>query len=213
MPKHIIKKVDTWTAHLPLTRPYTITYKTVEAVENVFVRLESEDGLVGLGAGSPAPYVTGETTATCQAALAEHLQELLLGKDLRQLRQHCMNLEEMLPDTPAARTAVDLALHDLYGHYLGLPVVHLLGQVHQSLATSITIGIKETLAETLEEAEEYQGRGFRIIKLKIGRDLEKDIETVRKLHEKVGSTMKIRVDANQGYSASDLETFYRSTHH
>lgn len=208
--KYTIKKIKLWKERLPLTRPYTIAYKTVSAVENVFVYVESGDGSWGIGAGSPAEYVTGESIDICYKALQDHGKNLLLGKDVRALPEICREIEKTLPKAPAARTAMDIALHDLLAKKLKVPLAKMLGQVHQSLPTSITIGIK-SLPETLEEASEYLGRGFRMIKLKIGKDVDQDIETTQKLYEKLKGKIKIRVDANQGYSLEDLTKYAKAT--
>lgn len=206
-----ITRVETWSEFLPLTRPYTIAYKTVEAVENFFIRLETEGGIIGLGAGSPAQFVTGESFSAGKAALVENAERLLLGKDLRHCAAICRSLPKEMPDTPAARTAIDIALHDLLAQSLQLPLVEVLGRAHNKLPTSITIGIKDSIEETLEEAREYRRRGFRIIKLKIGKSLDDDIETTRKLSELLGGDMLLRVDANQGYSAAELTQYARQT--
>jgi len=209
----IIRNVETWVEHLELTRPYTIAYKTVSSVENVFVQIETGNGVWGIGAGSPAAFVTGETNEMCRAALENHADRLLLGKDVRHLRHLCRAIEQEMPDTPAAQCAIDTALHDAFAKHLDLPLVDLLGRTHRALPTSITIGIKDTLAETLAEADEYLGRGFKSIKLKIGKNIEQDIETTVKLHEQIGKNMRIRVDANQGYAPADLQKYYRATQH
>ena len=104
----------------------------------------------------------------------------------------------MLP-APAARAAVDMALYDLAARERGVPLVEMLGRAHDTLPTSITIGIKP-LEETLAEAAEYVSRGFRILKVKIGLDLERDLERLARLRESVGSRIAIRADGNQGYS-------------
>jgi len=206
-----ITKVKTWSENLQLTRPYSIAYKTIDSVENVFVYLETGNGLYGIGAGSPADFVTGETMDAAKTILNDKLEMLLLGKDIRLLKEHCRLLEKVMPETPAASTAVDIALHDILSKHLNIPLVDMLGRVHHSLPTSITIGIKDTIRETLEESEEFMAKGFKIIKLKIGKSVEKDVETTRKLFEKVGKKMKIRVDANQGYSPQDLIKYVRET--
>ncbi len=108
---------------------------------------------------------------------------------------------------PAAMAATDIALHDLVGKTLGLPLVDIPGRAHESLPTSITIGIMP-LDETLEEAKEYVGRGFSILKIKTGLDLEQDIERVLKIREHFGPEIRIRVDANQGYSFEDFIRFF-----
>ncbi len=88
-----------------------------------------------------------------------------------------------MPANPGARAAVDMALHDLLAQHLGVPLVEMLGRAHEELETSITIGIK-SLDETLAEADEYLGRGFRVLKVKIGDALEEDFERLAKLRER-----------------------------
>ena len=48
-----------WSEDLELTRPYSIAYETIEAVENIFVYLVLENGTWGIGSGSPAEFITG----------------------------------------------------------------------------------------------------------------------------------------------------------
>lgn len=206
-----ITKVKTWSENLELTRPYSISYRTIDSIENIFVYVEIGNGLFGIGSGSPAQFVTGETLEAAKAILNDKLESLLLGKDIRMLEEHCRLLENEMPKTPAARTAIDIALHDILAKHLNIPLVEMLGRAHHSLATSITIGIKDTIQETLEESEEYMAKGFKIIKLKIGKSVEKDVETTHKLFEKVGKGMKIRVDANQGYTPQDLIAYSQQT--
>ncbi len=182
-----------------LTRPYTIAFRRIESVENVILRIETDSGLTGWGAASPEPRVTGETLEACRAALVPERLAWLDGHDVRDLESLERELAGRLSVTPAARAAVDMALYDLAAQERGLPLVEMLGRANESLPTSITIGIKP-LEETLAEAEEYLARGFRVLKVKIGLDLEEDLERLRRLREKGGPGVGIRADANQGYS-------------
>ncbi|MEO1653605.1 MAG: enolase C-terminal domain-like protein, partial [Bacteroidota bacterium] len=84
------------------------------------------------------------------------------------------------------------------------------GRAHQALPTSITIGLKG-LDEVLEEGKRRIAEGFRIIKLKIGVDPDLEIEKFVKLREQLGNDIKIRVDANQGYSVEDTQAFFEAT--
>ena len=191
-----------------LTRPYAIAgQEPMTEVENVVVRIETDDGLVGLGAGSPGEHVTGETFDACLSALAPENLAWLRGRDARTLPALCRESAERFPLTPAARASVDIALHDLLARRAGLPLVEVLGRAHEALPTSITIGIKP-LAETLAEADEYLGRGFRILKVKIGDALEEDLERLVRLRERVGRRAVIRVDANIGYSLEETAKFF-----
>jgi L-alanine-DL-glutamate epimerase-like enolase superfamily enzyme len=204
-----IKKISVWKEDLELTRPYTIAYETVSCVENLFVCLEAENGITGIGAGSPAEDVTGESIAACENALGT-LESVLMGKDIRCSRSILRELNMELANTPAAMAAADIALHDLVAKTMDLPLVDILGRVHESLPTSITIGIK-SVKETLEEADEYLANGFSILKVKTGLDVETDIERILKLNEKFKQTICMRVDANQRYTIDELNHLFKKT--
>ncbi len=194
-----------------LTRPYTIAFDTTDSVENVVLLIETDTGASGRGAASPAPHVTGETIEACAEALGAENLGWLVGRDVATLPRLCRELDRRIPSAPAARAAVDMALHDLLAQRLGLPLVEMLGRAHDAMPTSITIGIKPVV-ETLAEAEEYVGRGFRILKVKTGLSVEEDVERVRRLREVYpGSEVRIRADANQGYTAEETLRFFRDT--
>lgn len=205
-----ITSIRTWVEHFELVRPYTIAFRSVDAADNGIVALSTDDGSTGYGAASPEPHVTGETAGACQAALTEDMLGWLVGRDVRELPLLCRELRERMPGVPAARAAVDIALHDLYAQCLRLPLVDVLGRVHKKLPTSITIGIKPVDA-TLTEAEEYLERGFHILKVKLGHSLEEDLDRLRALRAKIDSHVKIRVDPNQGYSPAEVTQFVQKT--
>ncbi len=194
----------------PLSRPYAIAgHAAVDAVDNRIVEITAGD-LIGFGAASPAPEVTGETLEACDRALDEHALDWLIGRDPRTLPALCGELRRRLPHAPAACAAIDIALHDLFAKTIGLPLSDVLGRVHEALPTSITIGVLP-LDATLAEADEHVARGFRALKIKIGDDLDADVERVTRLRERVGPDVAIRVDANQGYSADDTLAFCTRT--
>ncbi len=202
-----ITRVETQKRDVELTRPYTIATRTITAVELFFVRLRTDDGRQGHGSASPAENVTGESYADCGAALAEDRLDWLVGRDPRHLGALCGELKRSARATPAARAAVDMALHDLFARILGVPLVDVLGRRREPLPTSITVGIQST-EQALAETEEYLGRGFRCLKVKVGLDLEEDLERLAKLRELAGAGVKIRVDANQGYDAEAARRFH-----
>ncbi|MEN8244552.1 MAG: dipeptide epimerase [Thermodesulfobacteriota bacterium] len=205
-----IVNVEHWTEHFELTKPYTIAYETIDAVDNQIVRIETDEGLFGIGAGSPGPEVTGESIDDCRRALDLHLESVLLGRDACALNAMVRELEDVLSAVPAARAAVDMALFDIWSQHLQKPLVELLGRVHRSLPTSITIGI-ESIRESIEEAHDYLKRGFKILKIKIGKSLEEDLERLHKLREELGRQVLIRVDINQGYSPGQYRKFIQDT--
>jgi L-alanine-DL-glutamate epimerase-like enolase superfamily enzyme len=205
-----ITGVETRPLAVRLSRPYTIAFKHLTEIEMMAVRVTDERGRVGLGSATPEPAVTGEEFDACRAALEPDRLRFLVGADARTLQALCRRLAAELPATPAARAAVDMALHDLWAQHLELPLADALGRAHRALPTSITIGIKDT-AEALAEAEEYRARGFRILKIKLGHDLDADLERLRALRAAMGPAIGIRADANQGYDLAALRRFLPAT--
>jgi len=108
-----ITKVEHWTEHFKLIKPYTIAYETYSDVVNHFVRIETDTGSFGLGTAAPEDYVTGESTVDCKSALDSCLESLLFGQDIRNIEDLVRKSKEAMPKTPAARAAVDMALYDL----------------------------------------------------------------------------------------------------
>lgn len=205
-----IASINTWVEDFALTRPYTITFRSIDDVQMSFVEIRTDSGLSGIGCASPEAMVTGETRESCRTALQADALGWLVGTDPRGLPALCRELDARLAENPAARAAVDIALHDLLAQHLGVPLVEMLGRAHQSLPTSITIGIKP-VDETVEEALEYVGRGFKILKVKLGHSLDEDLTRLAQLRERIGQSIGIRVDPNQGYSAAQLNTFIDRT--
>lgn len=205
-----IKDIKVWREDLANTKPYTIAYKTTDKVESGFVEITLDNGTTGIGAGNPSDYVTGETLDSCMSALVEANIQFLVGRDIRDINQLTYEVWEKLPKNPAARAALDIALYDAFTKFLGVPLVKYLGQKITSLPTSNTIGIMN-VEETLKEAEDYGKRGFRVLKVKLGINLEEDIERMFKLREKFGNKFTIRIDANQGYTTEKTIEFYNKT--
>jgi L-alanine-DL-glutamate epimerase-like enolase superfamily enzyme len=204
-----IERVEWRKEHIPLTQPYEITRQVTDSVDILYVRLCADDGLDGWGAASPAEEVTGESVEACEAALAVGA-ERLPGRDPCEPAALATALAEEIGGAPAARAAFDMACHDLAARRAGRPLAEHLGRVHERLLTSITIGI-QSVEETLASADDYLARGFRCIKVKIGKQLEVDIERLVRLRERCGASVALRVDANQGYDAEQTRRFFEAT--
>jgi len=203
MPK--IKDIAVWSTDLGNTKPYTIAFKTVDEVRNAFVEITLDNGVTGIGAGNPSEYVVGENLDQCLEALQE--VDFLIGRDIRELNQLTFEVWQKLPANPSARAALDIALYDAFTKFLGVPLVKYLGQKVTRMLTSNTIGIKN-VKDTLDEAQEYIKRGFQVLKVKLGKDFDEDIERMMKLREKFGNGIVIRIDANQGYTPEQTIQFY-----
>ncbi len=205
-----IKAIRSYIKSMALTKPYTISFHTFSGVDLVFLEIELENGIIGIGSGSPAEYVVGETTIKTAQNLKTVFVENFIGRDIRHFQQLIFEARQFFEEFPGTQATLDIALHDAFCKYLGVSVAAFYGQKIKALPTSVTIGIKN-VAETLEEAAGYFALGFKVLKVKTGMDVDEDIERIMRLHEKYAGKMKIRVDANQGYSLSQLKKFIAAT--
>jgi L-alanine-DL-glutamate epimerase-like enolase superfamily enzyme len=190
---------------VPLSRPYAIAAGGIEAAELVVLELATDAGAVGYGHAAPAPAVTGETAAAAAQELAPERCAWLLGRAAAEVALLLGELDAHVAG-PAAHAAVDAALHDLWGKRVGLPLVEVLGGVRRGLPTSITIGVKPADA-TLAEAAEYVARGFTVLKVKVGLDVDEDVRRLERLRARFGPALVLRADANQGYDLAALMAF------
>ncbi len=205
-----IKSVYAYSKTLALKRPYTITRNTIDHSENVFFEVTLENGLKGIGAACTDPLVVGETAAQTMKHLQSEAVSKLVGSDIRQFLFLISTYRSLYPSFPGTLAAIDIALHDAFAQFLGIPVVDFYGRVREKMITSVTIGIKD-VAATLEEAQEYYAAGFRALKVKTGLDAETDAERIIKLREIYGDHFLIRVDANTGYDVAQLYHFLYRT--
>ncbi|MBO0952350.1 mandelate racemase/muconate lactonizing enzyme family protein [Fibrella forsythiae] len=205
-----IKAVRSYRRNLALTKPYTIAYQTTTDVDNVFLEIELDNGMIGLGAANPDPDVVGESPEQTMQNLQSDWINSFVGRDIRLFNALIDEASGRFPNLPGTLAAIDIALHDAFGQFLGVPVVAFFGQRHQALPTSVTIGIMD-VTDTLIEAAAYVQLGFRVLKVKTGLDVSEDVERVLKLREAYGNQVTIRVDANQGYSLADLRLFLTKT--
>lgn len=204
-----IKQIRVSKKDLRLTRPYTIAYKTISAVENGIIELVSDSGVTGLGSLNPVVEVTGETLEQALGALGADGLGWLEGRRIDTIEEFKAIIKTIRQKTSAsssARAGLEMALYDLFTQSLDLPLVKFLGQKIRRMPTSVTIGIKD-MADTLLEAKEYTGRGFKILKIKLGVSPEADLERLTKLREVYGNKIGLIVDINQGYNLQQLLTF------
>ncbi|NER09088.1 L-alanine-DL-glutamate epimerase [Muriicola jejuensis] len=194
---------------LSLSVPYTIAYETVTRASNFILKLETDGKHVGYGCAAPDLEVTGETPESAQQAIEWFLLPFLKGRSPFNYTRILEELKSLCPDNPSVWAMVDMALLDLVSKKAGVPLYHYLGGYQDSIETSITIGILG-LQDTLTMAREYSGRGFRILKIKGGINLEEDIERMIRLREEFPETV-FRFDGNQGYSVEDSIAFVTAT--
>jgi L-alanine-DL-glutamate epimerase-like enolase superfamily enzyme len=177
------------TIDLKLKHPFRISRSVTESKKNVIVKIDE-----GIGEAAPSAYY-GENAETVIECLEKVKDQI--GDDPFQIESILSNLNEKIAGNFSAKAGIDIALHDLMGKRVGVPLYKLLGLDGKApLVTSYTIGIDtpERMKEKTKEAKD-----FLIYKVKVG--VENDIEMVKAVREVTNA--KIRVDANAGWTKDE----------
>jgi len=181
---------------------FKIATGTSYTTENLVVKVKS-GGKVGWGSGA-ANGVTEETNESMLKCLKK-FKDRLVGKEV-EIEEVWSEFREEYPDDPSALAGLDIALHDLKGKLEGKRIFEMYGGREEGVLTDKTIGIMDK-EDTVEHAEDIIDEGFKAIKIKVGLEMEKDIERIRAVRETVGPRVLIWVDANQGYTVEEAKHF------
>jgi D-galactarolactone cycloisomerase len=169
------------------------------------VLIETDCGLTGVG----ECMVRLAPTAT--RAIIEDVAKLLIGRDpldreaiWELLFGVMMNRGHNRGIFVEAISGIDIALWDLAGKYLDLPLYTLLGGRHHDRLTAYASSLRfRAMDEVVAQALEFKARGFQAMKIKIGRNLHNpqlDIDFVAAIRDAVGDEVRLMVDANCAYS-------------
>jgi muconate cycloisomerase len=204
-----IAQIEVQSTRISVRRPHRMAIGTTTFQENVIVKIVADDGTVGYG---EAPHMVGhsqrgETPATVRVVLRHKLIPAALGLDAMSQEGLSQALGKAVPGNLRAKGAVIMAAYDLAGRALGTPVYNLLGGlVRDRVPLSWSLPITDERA-VIQEAQEMVERGWRILKVKVGRpDPLDDAAVVNALRKVVGDDIEIRADANQAY---DVKTAIR----
>jgi len=212
-----VRELTAYHVRIPLRRPVRHASHARTSTENILVRCALDDGTIGWGEGVPREYVTGETAA---GAL-----DLLRRSDLPAQVERCpqfsaavelaerLRLGQVAGDDRgiagnAAKCAVELALLDAYGRHFGealsaiTPLVATelhrpRDRVRYSAAITSSDGLKLKLV-----AWAYRLYGFQQVKVKVGIAGQDDTARLRAVRRRVGPDVRLRVDANEAWPAS-----------
>ena len=197
-----ITAIRTGEISIPLARPFKTALRTVERVEDIVVCITAENGMVGYGEAPPTAVITGDTKGSILSAINQFIAPAILGADLLALDEVMERMHRAIKGNTSAKAAVDMALYDLWGKVLGKPLYQLLGGYRQELETDLTISVGETaqmVADSLAAVKE----GYRILKIKVGKEGMADLPRIAAIREAVGPEIRLRVDANQGWNVPD----------
>ncbi len=206
-----IKSTECWVERLPL-KP---EFQTLEESQdpywiNVFMKINTEEGLTGWGMAAPDEVITGEDEHSILQTHKQFIDPILKGENPFYYSRLYEFLREQIPGQASALAMMEIALYDLMAQKAGVPLFMLLGGFRKKILTSVTIDIIPD-ADISRRVSGLLENGVRSLKVKGGKDVERDIRIIGLIREKAGDDVTISFDANQGYSLIEAAHFIRHT--
>lgn len=192
---------------MTLRTPVPMSNGVIEKSGNVLVELIGDDGSVGWGEGVEAPALTHQAQADIVADL-KAMAPIVIGSDPMRRNQLWGRLKASRPEATTAIGAVDIAVHDLAGKALGVPVHELLGGAIRDRIPALTlVGSGDTSADA-EKLVTRHAQGFRWFKIKLGMaPAEVELATMAKAMELVGDDGMVCGDVNEAWDEDQARSF------
>lgn len=181
-----------------------IAYETVEFTPVLLLMLEDEKGNVGLGSAAPDETVTGENIDEIKTLVEKRVDLDFFSHSLEDRAWYEKRIRQELAGYPSAQAAVETALIHLVALRERVNPQEYFGTCRRSCDLVVTVGIKP-LSDTLIEVKKRVNDGFKSIKLKVGLDVDGDIEKIQAVREALPTTIKLIIDANQGYTYDEAK--------
>lgn len=203
-----IVEVQAIPVSFPVRPEDSVTLGVGRAVKRdaVIVKIRSEDGIVGWGEAHH-----GRAPGAVAKLIETTLRQLVMGMDAfdtvgvwkrvydKQLASHGMGAAASI-----GLSGIDMALWDLRGKSLGVPLCRLLGGASRPIpayAGGVSLGYQAPQA-LVEEARVHVDRGYRAVKLRVGDSVARDVERVAAVRKAFGADLAILTDANTGYDVA-----------
>ncbi|MGC8229133.1 mandelate racemase/muconate lactonizing enzyme family protein [Pseudobacillus badius] len=196
-----IRKLDIFVEKLPLVKPFKTALRTAKEIDNIFVVIHLENGITGIGAAAPTVAITGDSTAGIASVIEQVIAPQLIGQKITQFHALSKRIQQSCAGNTSAKAAVEIAVYDAACRYWDIPLYELLGGQTNELRNDMTVSVADK-EDMVNDALKAIQDGFSILKVKAGKDWEKDTERISAIRRAVGDQAVIRVDANQGWSVS-----------
>ena len=202
-----IKYIEPIAVSLPLTKPVKMAGVKLTTADNLIVRIESDDGVIGWGEAASAPIMTGETIESMVAAV-RHLAPYVEGRATDDFAGASAMMNLWMYGNQAAKAAIEMALHDLVGKATHQPVHALLGGKRRDRVSTLWMISGGDVEADVREAQALRDAGYVAYKVKVGvNSPEIDAERTRAVCEALGPGFLISSDANQGWTTDEGERY------
>ncbi len=205
-----IRRADAIAIAVPLAKPMLMAAETITHAENLVVRLEAENGLIGWGEATVAPTMTGDTLPGMAAAVRQHMAPLLIGADARDRTELARRCRASIAHNGGAKAAVEIALLDLVGKHLRVPAIELIGGALRRSVENMWLLGNPDIAADIAEAKRKVEEGYGYFKLKVGvKKVAKEIEAALAVRAALGPDVMLCADANTGWDARTAKAYMR----
>jgi L-alanine-DL-glutamate epimerase-like enolase superfamily enzyme len=157
-----IQRIEAYQVTLRYREPFRIAPSTSLETNNIIVKITTDYDATGWGESSPSKRVTGETPESVLKTL-DIIGPKLIGKCPLRIEQDTELMDSLVERSPAAKAAIDIALHDILGQTAHKPLFMLMGGYRTEVLTDITLGIKSP-REMARDASKAVEAGFRLSK-------------------------------------------------
>lgn len=199
-----IINIRTTTLKAPLKKPFITALRRVDALEDLVVVIECDDGSVGYGEGAATPIITGETMGSMIAAIA-YIKPFILGLEIEDFENILNNIHTPILKNTTAKSALEIALYDLKAKAVQQPLYKMLGGTKTTFKTDITISMSD-IDTMITDSLHAVTLGYDTLKIKIGDNPQKDMERIVAIHDAMDKNITLRLDANQGWTAEESVT-------
>ena len=190
-----ITKVSVSSKAIKLKSPLIISLGKIEYAMSAVVKIETDEGIVGIGEGAPGILITGETLEGTAECIRE-IGKVIIGCNPLDFEKIYFLMNSVAAHAPSAKTAIDIAIHDIIGKVTNQSIAQLFGGYRESIETDMTLSIDEA-GVMAAKAKAHVADGFNTLKVKVGVDEKLDVERIKQIREAVGTSTKLRLDANQ----------------
>jgi L-alanine-DL-glutamate epimerase-like enolase superfamily enzyme len=225
----IIKNVEAYWLRSPIPQPkqHRSDYGLLTEFDMTLVAITADNGLTGFGEAKAAVGSSG-VCASIVTCVEKELKPILLGKDPRNINELWERMYNGVRDhyaidrgrvfpilgnrglTISAMSGVDMALWDLLGKSLGVPVVQLLGGAIRPSMEVYASGGWADAEEIGQQLKSYTDKGFQAVKMRVGvmdNTPENSIKRVKAAREALGEDVKIMADAHGTFSVPEAKRF------
>ena len=196
-----IKSIEPIAVSLPMLKPVIMAGEEVRRADNVLVRIEADNGLVGWGEAASAPIMTGDTLESIVSAV-HYLEPALRGRDGADIAGALAAMDGRMYGNHGAKAAIEIALHDLAGRADGQTGARAARrQETQPPGVARRDRRRRFRRRPATMPKKKKAAGFTAYKIKVGIDTpENDAARTRAICKVLGGGLLISADANQGYS-------------